>query len=37
MLGVFGYHIEYIKETVPDALCQFMAIATSKNPNGGDG
>lgn len=35
--GVFGYYVDYIKEMVPDALNQFMAIATLKNPNGGDG
>ncbi|KFY09864.1 hypothetical protein V492_05320 [Pseudogymnoascus sp. VKM F-4246] len=34
--GVFGYYVDYIKEMVLDALNQFMAIATLKNPNGGD-
>jgi hypothetical protein len=35
--GVFGYYVDYIKEMVLDALNQFIPIATSRNPNGGDG
>lgn len=35
--NLFKYYVEYVKNMVPDALSQFMALSTPRSPIGGAG